>query len=311
MIHEPVMLREVLEALQPAKDAVYVDGTFGGGGYARAILDKADCRLIALDRDVSAAARASEMVAKYGRRFTFHQSCFGEVRDVLQAQGISQIDGLVLDLGVSSFQLDEAKRGFSFRFDAPLDMRMDVTSGPTAADIVNGYDERDLADIIYKFGEERKSRQIAARIITTRKEAPIATTFQLADLVRSVVKKSQDGLDPATRTFQAIRIAVNDELGELQKALAAALSLLAEGGRLVVVSFHSLEDALVKSFLRECAGLNTRGSRHLPPQAEEVVKPPFFQTISKKAIRPSEAEIARNPRSRSARLRYGIAGRRL
>ncbi len=300
MSHYPVMLPEVLAALSPRDGAVYVDGTFGAGGYTRAILEAADCKVVAIDRDADAAKRAESFEKEYGERFEFKRGCFGDVAALL---GDQKIDGFVLDIGVSSFQIDEAARGFSFRYDGPLDMRMDTENGQSAADLVNSMPEEELANIIYKYGEERKSRRVAHKIVEMRKNQPFETTLQLADAVRACVPASRDGIDPATRTFQALRIAVNDELGELERALEASVQVLKSGGRLVVVSFHSLEDGMVKRFLREKSGGAAKGSRYMPAQDEEVS---VFALENRKAVKPSENEIAENPRSRSARLRYGV-----
>lgn len=299
MGHYPVMLNEVLSALSPADGGVYVDGTFGAGGYAKAILEKADCMVVAIDRDPGAQKRADALAGQYGGRLIFLRGCFGDVENLLAEAGMGRVDGFVLDLGVSSFQLDEAERGFSFREDGPLDMRMDPLSGPSAADLVNSADEKELADLIYRYGEERKSRQIARRIVELRREAAIETTARLADIVRSCVPKSRDGIDPATRTFQALRIAVNDELGELERALGAAEKILKTSGKMVVVSFHSLEDGLVKRFFRAQSG-GESVSRYMP-QVDSA--PAKFSLLTRKAEKPTAQEIAENSRSRSARLR--------
>lgn len=300
MGHYPVMLNEVLAALSPVDGGVYVDGTFGAGGYTRALLEAADCTVVAIDRDPDAQARAADMIGDYDGRLIFVRGCFGDVEQVLNEIGIGRVDGFVLDLGVSSFQLDEAQRGFSFAKDAPLDMRMDPESGESAADLIAGIDEKPLADLIYQYGEERKSRQVARRIVEMRREAPIETTGQLAEIVRSCLPRAKYGeIDPATRTFQALRIAVNDELGELERALEAADAILKPGGRVAVVSFHSLEDGLVKRFFREKAG-GEGGSRYMP-EVEKAA--PEFELVSRKALKPTPEEIAENPRSRSARLR--------
>ncbi len=304
MSHYPVMLPEVLEALQPADHGVYVDGTFGAGGYTQAILDKADCTVVAIDRDKAAEARALALRDKYGERLLFIHGCFGDVEDLLKSAGFEKIDGFVIDIGVSSMQIDEAERGFSFRADGPLDMRMDNSGGQTAADIVNSTDEEDLANIIYEYGDERHSRRIAKKIVERRKEQKFETTSDLAELVRSVVPKSRDDIDPATRTFQALRIAVNDELGELGRALAASERILKPGGRMVVVSFHSLEDGAVKRFFRTKSADAPKGSRHMPVQGSS--SPAVFELMNRKAVKPSAEEIAENPRSRSARLRAGV-----
>lgn len=303
--HYPVMLPEVLEYMRPAAGEVYVDGTFGAGGYARALLSAADCRVCAIDRDGAAIVRASEVAVEFGQRFVFMRGCFGAVAELLSDRGVGQVDGFVLDVGVSSMQLDEAERGFSFRFDAPLDMRMDRSSGVSAADIVNAYEEADLADVIYQYGEEHHSRRIARKIVQARAEKPLTRTVELAEIVRSVLpRKPTDKIDPATRTFQALRIAVNDELGELRRALEASLHILKPGGRLVVVSFHSLEDGLVKRFLQEKSSQQDRGSRHLP--AAKMQGDALFMLPVRKAVKPSEKEISENPRSRSARLRVAV-----
>ena len=260
--------------------------------------------MIAIDRDPAAKTRAQDFADEFGSRFIFIEGCFGDALELVKAAGFDQVDGFVLDVGVSSFQIDEAARGFSFRFDGPLDMRMSG-KGQSAADIVNTYEERDLADLIWRYGDERKSRQIAARIVRERATAPIETTAQLADLVRSVVRHSpKDKTDPATRTFQALRIAVNDEIGELERALHAAQKILKTGGRLVVVSFHSLEDGLVKTFLYERSGRSPSASRHLPAQPSKAA--PVFDLHPKKALKPTDTESQNNPRARSARLRGAL-----
>ncbi len=301
MSHYPVMLPEMLEALSPRDGGIYVDGTFGAGGYTRAILDAAECRVVAIDRDADARVRAEGLQKDYGDRLVFVHGCFGDVEGLLHQVRVERVDGFVLDLGVSSMQLDEAERGFSFRHDAPLDMRMDHMSGESAADLVNAAEQKELADLIYKYGEERKSRWIAKKIIELRKNAPIRTTFELADIVRSVVPKSKDGIDPATRTFQALRIAVNDELGELERALDAAENILNPGGRMVVVSFHSLEDRIVKAVFKEKSGRAANASRYAPAaQNNEAV---VFDLLTNKALTPSAKEVAENSRSRSAKLR--------
>jgi 16S rRNA (cytosine1402-N4)-methyltransferase len=303
--HLSVMLNEVVATLAPKDGEVYVDGTFGFGGYTRAFLEAANCTVIAIDRDPSAQKRADELKVEFGERFVFLYGCFGDAQELVRGAGFENVDGFVLDIGVSSMQIDQADRGFSFRFDGPLDMRMDTSSGETAADIINNYDEEDLANLIYKYGEERKSRYIARAVVEQRKEAPIETTTQLANLIRGVVFKSpKDKIDQATRTFQALRIAVNDELGELERGLLASEELLREGGRLVVVSFHSLEEGIVKSFLYERAGKTPAPSRYAPTHGDEIL--PSFILSPKKPIDPSEEEISQNPRSRSARLRAGV-----
>lgn len=305
--HIPVMLTEVVAALSPKDGEIYVDGTFGAGGYTRAFLESANCTVIAIDRDPAAQERAKVMQAEFGPRFVFVYGCFGDALELVRAAGFDKVDGFVLDIGVSSFQIDEALRGFSFRNDGPLDMRMDNSTGMTAADIVNTYDETDLANLIYQLGDERHSRRIARRIVERRSDKPFETTLELADLIRSVVHQSpKEKTDPATRSFQALRIAVNDELGELSRGLESAQSLLTQGGRLVVVSFHSLEDGIVKTFLYERSGRISGGSRHLPPVSSDTSSSPPFILTQRKAISASDAESKTNPRARSAKLRSAI-----
>lgn len=302
--HFPVMLNEVLHHLSPQDGEVYVDGTFGAGGYTKAILESADCTVIAIDRDPSASIAADLLKDEYGPRFIFVKGCFGDALELVNGAGFKKVDGFVIDIGVSSMQLDQAERGFSFRFDGALDMRMDTSQGQTAADLVNQMEEEDLANLIYKYGEERLSRRIAKRIVEHRQDEKIETTLQLADIIRSVVPRGpKDKIDPATRTFQALRIAVNDELGELERGLIAAEKLLEEAGRLVVVSFHSLEDEIVKSFMYERSGYTSNNSRHLPASVE-AVQAPTFTLPKRKAVEPSDAETQQNSRSRSAKLRF-------
>ncbi len=297
--HIPVMLAEVLAAIAPRDGAIYVDGTFGAGGYSRALLDAADCRVVGIDRDPDALAAGAAMADASDGRLTLMEGRFGTMDSLLRAGGIEAVDGVALDIGVSSMQLDRPERGFSFRGDGPLDMRMG-RDGPSAADVVNSLPERELADIIYKYGEERRARQIAKAIVGTRGDRPFTRTGELADLVRGVVGRSHDGVDPATRTFQALRIYVNDELGELDRGLNAAERMLRPGGRLAVVTFHSLEDRRVKTFLRARSGDAPRPSRHLPPA---VSAPATFSQLGRRAQRPGAAETDANPRARSARLR--------
>lgn len=301
MSHIPVLLAEVLEALALRDGGVYLDGTFGGGGYARAILHHANCTLWAIDRDPDAIARGAAMAAEYPGKLHLVHGRFGDMVALLERHGVRQLDGIVLDLGVSSFQLDQAARGFSFRNDGPLDMRMDH-SGPTAADLVNSLPEADLADTLYTLGEERASRRIARAIVTARAEAPILTTGRLAEIIRSVLPPDRNGHHPATRSFQALRIRVNDELGEISAALAQATQLLAPGGRLVILSFHSLEDRLVKNFMTEQGGRRPSPSRH-DPRSMIAAAPSRFRVVTARAVRPGDVETTANPRARSARLR--------
>jgi 16S rRNA (cytosine1402-N4)-methyltransferase len=346
--HTPVMLREAIEALSPRDGAIYVDGTFGAGGYAEAILAAADCRVWGIDRDPEAVAQGQALAARHPERLKLIHGCFGAMDRLLGAHQIFAVDGIALDLGVSSMQLDQAERGFSFRGDGPLDMRMgaraaggaaggatgDATgdaagdapgeiedaddSGPSAADVVNELSEAELADIIHHYGEERRARQVARAIVAARRERPIEDTQRLAEIVRAAVRSASKGrgkpqskgagkaragrgIDPATRTFQALRIHVNDELGELDRGLHAAERLLAPGGRLAVVSFHSLEDRAVKVFLRARSGAGPGGSRHRPEAAAR--RDPTFLPLFRGACRPGPAECEVNPRARSARLR--------
>ena len=296
--HIPVMLKEVLQSLLPEDGKTYVDATFGNGGYSQAILEAAECKVIALDRDPTVADRASELKALYGSRFEFKSGCFSRIGELID----EPVDGFVFDIGVSSMQLDIAERGFSFAKEAPLDMRMSC-SGKTAADIVNGMDEKDLADLIYQYGEERKSRQIARKIVEYRRHKPIETTTELAGIIYTVLHRTHNAIDPATRTFQALRIAVNDELGELKTGLQAAAEKLSPGGRLVVVDFHSLEDRIVKTFFNTLSGKTAGVSRYLPETHKE--EQPLFNQVSK-AIAASREECAVNPRARSAKLRFAV-----
>jgi 16S rRNA (cytosine1402-N4)-methyltransferase len=298
--HIPVMLREVLAALSPIDQGIYVDGTFGRGGYARALLTAAKTQVFGIDRDPDAIAAGQSMVKEFAPRLHLLQGLFGDVDHLLNAENVTAVDGVTLDLGVSSPQLDQAERGFSFQADGPLDMRMS-RAGTSAADIVNTMAERELAEIIFTYGEERHSRHIAKKIVAARAVHPITRTRELAEIVRHVVPRSKDGIDPATRTFQALRIAVNDELGELRRGLFAAERLLKPKGRLAIVSFHSLEDRCVKDFLRQHSADAPRASRHAP--ANPPSPPPWRVLRRGKPQLPSAADVAANPRARSARLR--------
>ncbi len=309
--HLPVMLPEVLRTLAPRDGATYLDGTFGGGGYAAAILDAAPrCTLFAIDRDPDAIARGAALAARFPGRLHLLEGRFGDMLSLLADQGVSALDGVVLDLGVSSFQLDEPERGFSFRFNGPLDMRMGK-AGNSAQDIVNSLPESELADLLLDLGEERHARRIARAIVAARREGPIATTGRLAEVVRSAAPRDPSGLDRATRSFQALRIAVNDELGEVERGLQAAARLLAPGGRLVVVAFHSLEDRIVKRFMVRASGRGGAGaSRHDPAALGPATAPgrgggsaAGFRMLTPRALRPGAAEAEANPRARSARLR--------
>jgi 16S rRNA (cytosine1402-N4)-methyltransferase len=298
--HVPVLLDAVLAALAPRDDAVYVDGTFGGGGYSKALLAAVQCRVVGIDRDPEAVRRGRDLAEHYSGRLRILEGRFGDMAPLLASVNTDPVAGIALDLGVSSTQLDTPERGFSFRFDGPLDMRMG-DGGQTAADLVATLSEADLAGLIAAFGEERFARRIARALTAARQRQPIRRTTELAEIVRAVVPPSEPGQDPATRTFQALRIAVNDELGELDRGLIAAEELLAPGGRLAVVSFHSLEDRRVKEFLRRRSGAAPRASRHQPVRPGSP--PPSFKLLTRRAVKPSAAEIAHNPRARAARLR--------
>ena len=305
-LHQPVMLDEVLSTLQPRDGGLYLDATFGNGGYSRAILEAADCQLLAIDRDPDAIARGQSLIAEAGGRFHLAQGPFSEMIALSAAlcethpAAKDGFDGIVFDLGVCSTQLDQAERGFSFQKDGPLDMRMSQ-DGLDAADVVNGYKEAEIADILYHFGDERASRRIARAIVKARDSAPITRTLELAEIIKSVMPRPKPGQsDPATRSFQALRIFVNQEMAEIDQALAASEQLLKPGGHLVVVTFHSLEDRHVKRYLTKATGKTSRPSRHLPDLDET---PALFDALTRKPLIPTDEEIARNPRARSAKLR--------
>ena len=296
--HIPVLGREAVALLHPGDGGTYVDATFGAGGYSRMILDVQGTRVLGIDRDRTAIAGGFDLVDQSAGRLTLVEDRFSNLADICAAQGLHEVDGVVMDIGVASMQLDEADRGFSFRLGGPLDMRMGH-DGPTAADVIARASEADLANIIYIFGEERHSRGVARAIVAARKDDPITTTRALADIVAKVVWPKPGEIHPATRTFQALRIFVNGELDELHLALAAAERVLKPGGRLVVVSFHSLEDRIVKNFLGERAKAGG-GSRHLPEIAQAA---PSFAVLTKRPVIANEDEISANPRARSAKLR--------
>jgi 16S rRNA (cytosine1402-N4)-methyltransferase len=306
--HTPVLLFHAIAALSPQEGGRFVDATFGAGGYSRAILEAANCSVLGIDRDPTAISAGEELARELaclnGARLTVASGCFRHLDLLAEARGFAPADGVVFDLGVSSMQLDQAERGFSFMRDGPLDMRMS-NEGPTAADVVNSLDEHDLAEIFYVLGEERRSRAVAREIVRARTAAPIAGTLELAGIIARVIGRSRDETKhPATRCFQALRIYVNDELEEIVQGLAAAERLLRPGGRLAVVSFHSLEDRIVKRFFAERCGKRSRPSRHAPegdagPEAS-------FTLGSKRPVDPSADEQRDNPRSRSARLRWGV-----
>jgi 16S rRNA (cytosine1402-N4)-methyltransferase len=296
--HVSVLRDEAVTALAPIDGGTYIDGTFGAGGYTRAILDISDAKVLGIDRDSDAILGGAQLVEDAKGRLTLVQGRFGDLKEIVQELGVDRVDGIVLDVGVSSMQLDTADRGFSFRFDGPLDMRMG-REGPSAADLVNELAEKDLAALIRTFGEERRASAIAKSIVAERANGRIETTTQLSRICEAVLGRHPDMINPATRTFQALRIAVNDELGELLRALFAAEEVLAPGGRLAVVSFHSLEDRIVKTFLAERSRTTPNISRHVP--ATFAAAPTFIPIV--RSATPGDDEMARNPRARSARLR--------
>lgn len=299
--HIPVLREEAVAWLNPVAGKTYLDGTFGGGGYAKSILDTADCTLYAVDRDSAAVARAVAMARDYAGRLKVLEGRISEILNMLGAEGVVLLDGAVFDLGVSSYQIDDAARGFSFRQDGPLNMQMGG-SKMTAETLVNSVSESELADILYRFGDEKASRRIAKAIVERRSGQKFTTTAELAGVIRSVVRPDKSGIDPATRSFQALRIAVNDELGDIEAALEQAAAMLAPGGRLVVVSFHSLEDRIVKRFFAQVSGRAPGASRHDPAGMQNIEKP-RFKLLTGSPVTPGAAETKANPRARSAKLR--------
>jgi 16S rRNA (cytosine1402-N4)-methyltransferase len=296
--HIPVLLDEVMRYLAPAAGGIFVDATFGAGGYSRAILANG-AEVIAIDRDRQAIAAGQALMAAADGRLTLVAGRFSDLDRIAGEHGREKVDGVVLDVGVSSMQVDDPGRGFSFRADGPLDMRMGE-DGPSAADIVNRMAQEDLARIIAVLGEEKRARSVARAIAAARERQPITRTLELARIVAAAVGRPTPGIDPATRTFQALRIFINHELDELAAALGASERVLGEGGRLVVVAFHSLEDRIVKRFLADRSSILAGGSRHAP---ERAVAPPTFELLTRAALVPSAGEVARNPRARSAKLR--------
>ncbi len=299
--HIPVLLNEVVTALAPRDGGVYIDGTFGAGGYTTALLEAANCKVWAIDRDPDALARGAALVSRFPDRLHLIAGRFGDMSKLMAEHGVRNVDGIALDIGVSSMQIDDRARGFSFLRDGPLDMRMERT-GRSAADVVNTLPEKELAEIILTFGEEKHARSVARAIVAARAERPFSRTLHLADVIRAKVRRANDGIDPATRTFQGLRIYVNDELGELDRGLRSAEFLLGPGGRLAVVSFHSLEDRIAKTFMRARSAEAARPSRHMPASIMKGPTP-TFTVLSRKPITPTDEEMNRNPRSRSARLR--------
>ncbi len=299
--HIPVLLSPVLAQLDCQSGGVFADGTFGAGGYTRAILNaNPDNKVIAFDRDPTVLPTVQRFQDEFGDRFQFIADCFG----TMESHITDKIDGIVLDIGVSSMQIDEPDRGFSFRFDGPLDMRMSC-DGVTAAELVNTMKQSDLADVLFQYGEEKAARRIAKAIVGRRMQKPIQTTGELAEIVHSVMPKPKDGSDSAMRTFQALRIRVNDELGELERALDSSRRLLETGGRLVVVTFHSLEDRIVKNFMIRHSSLRPNENRHLAPMS--MMRPDYeFEVLTRKPIVADDKELAMNPRAHSAKLRCAV-----
>ena len=302
--HKPVLLQEVIQALNPQDGEIFIDGTFGAGGYSKAILQSADCQVIAFDRDINVKKFVLDINKNFGDKLKFIHNPFSLMAEVVE----KKVDGIVLDLGVSSMQLDQGERGFSFESNAKLDMRMDNSSGISAFEVVNEFDEIELSRIIKDFGEEKKHRRIAKKIVEVRKKTKITTCLELAEIVKKVYGFQAGKIHPATKVFQAIRIFVNDELGELKKALQSSKNLLKKGGRLVVVSFHSLEDSLVKSFLREESGYNDRNFSRYQPwiDSEDQLKVYSFFLERGSCLKPNKKELKDNIRSRSAKLRIAV-----
>ncbi len=303
-MHIPVLLNEVLHYLDPKDGEVYVDATFGAGGYTKAILNSANCKVFAIDRDKSAAALAQNVKEEFGERFEFLRGNFSQVKELLYSKGVDKINGIVFDLGVSSMQFDQMDRGFSFDSDARLDMRMDQDSALSAYEVINEFDQEELVKIIRDYSDERFAKQIARKIVDIRRSKPITSCRELADIVRSCYGSKYQKIDPATRTFQAIRIFVNQELNEISIALNEVKEVLEIGARLIVVSFHSLEDSIVKNFLKKEAGIDKTFSRYEPNIEEKA--PANFEIVNKSAIKPKEEEVERNFRARSSKMRVGI-----
>lgn len=301
-MHIPVLLKEVLEVLKPTKDGIYLDCTFGAGGYSRAILESSGGKVVAIDRDETVLPTAEKFKSEFNERFEFIQTDFGSIQSVMQERGYL-FDGIVFDVGVSSMQIDTAERGFSFYQDGDLDMRMSKSIAITAAEIVNTYKESDLADVFYHYGDEKRSRFIAKKIVEQRAIEPFKKTLELANLIKNIIPKYNDTIHPATRVFQALRIVVNDELNQLQNGLIQAKSILRCGGVLAVVTFHSGEDIIVKKFFNELAGNISHPNRHLPGAIFESSLKNEFEFVHKGTVIANNIELKANPRARSAKLR--------
>ena len=298
--HKPVLINEVIESIEPADDKIYFDATFGNGGYSKKILSSSNCKVIAIDRDPSVSSKAKEFEEKYKDRFKFIESRFSQIKKVMEELEREKVNCFLFDIGVSSMQLDNANRGFSFMKDGPLDMRMSNT-GKTAGELINTIDQNELADILFHYGDERNSRRIARSIINYRNKKEIKSTLELADIIKKNNKNFKSKINPATKTFQALRVFINDELNELKIALEKSENLLAKNGLLIIVSFQSLEDRIVKDFFNHNSGKRWRSSRHYPELPDKLATQ--LKIITKKPILPSASEILENPRSRSAKLR--------
>lgn len=299
--HTPVLLDSVLSCLQPRSDGVYIDATFGAGGYSSAILNSAKCTVYGIDRDQSVVQYAQQLTKEFGSRIHLIHGEFAQLKALAEANDIPEVDGIVFDIGVSSMQLADADRGFSFMHDGPLDMRMDQSKGFSAQYVVNNYTEEQLANLIFHYGGEKKSRRIAKSIVASRKCQSIESTGQLSALIKDVVARYADSIHPATRTFQALRIEVNGELQQLEQGLKAASTLLKPNGLLIVVTFHSAEDVIVKQYFRELCGPTVKVNKYHNATEQSLQR--SFIYINKKVIVPTQAEIRQNPRARSAKLR--------
>lgn len=302
--HSPVLINEIIKIMNPQPDKIYVDATFGAGGYSRAFLKYSKCIILAIDKDNSTKKYADNLSTEYKNRFSFEQCEFSSIQQALKKKNLNLVNGIVFDLGVSSMQLDTAARGFSFQQDADLDMRMDQKNQiTTAADLVNQLDETTLANIIYHNGGEKKSRKIAKAITTYRQKRKIKSTTELADIVKKAVVVYKDDIHPATRTFQALRIEVNNELEQLQKGIESASELLKINGILAVVTFHSLEDKIVKNYFNKLTGKIINNNRYFPDNSQSFKNDKIFELTLKKVIKPSSKEVQKNRRARSAKLR--------